>query len=104
MSNNDPCIVRIVYHFYLQLQPHLKPGEHRLSLDTDVLLWIESRAFDQKNHHCVKFLTLLLSAAHNILNLRSSAEDILIVTIVFYQLIYCLNIEIMLKGPNHSLH
>ena len=48
MSNNDPCIVRIVYHFYLQLQPHLEPGEHGLSLDTDVLLWIESRAFDKK--------------------------------------------------------
>ena len=33
MSNKDPCIVRIVYHVYLQLQPHLEPGEHGLSLD-----------------------------------------------------------------------
>ena len=33
MSNNDPCIVRIVYHIYLQLQPHLEPGEHGPSLD-----------------------------------------------------------------------
>ena len=49
MSNNDPCIVRIVYHFYLQLQPHLEPGEHGPSLDTDMLLWIESRVFDKIN-------------------------------------------------------
>ena len=37
-----------LHDILFQLQPYLQPGEHGLSIDTDVLLWIESREFHNK--------------------------------------------------------
>ena len=39
--------IYVIFH-YFQLSEHLQPGEHGLSIDTDVALWINYRKYNKR--------------------------------------------------------
>ena len=56
----------------LQLSEYLQPGEHGISIDTDVALWMECIGSSAIDLICGKLWTLLLLMNHNIQSLMNS--------------------------------
>ena len=102
----DKIVIQLLlwlHDILFQLQPYLEQGEHRLSMDTDVLLWIESKEFHNKPalrkvsdfvvvnilQHCEldEFKSRRIDHHYSVLRINS-----------------LLDYWNHLKGPNHSPH